>query len=204
MRTEPTGPGGRPRDRRRRPGTSTGATFRRDAQGAVCHQTKARQGYCKEMLMSSSSASLSTPEGPLSVSGAPSLPAGFTDTFTTEPTHADGGTVGCGLPPRPRSPLLELRSMLLRRTAVEDPATGFAARDAARRGSSTARNRTALSLADCCCLGCGVQPGGSRDSPGDTCDLDCEVLAGFVEAVAVFDAARRCRGAAVVGAYRAR
>ena len=33
--------------------------------------------------MSSSSAPLSTPEGPLSVSGAPNLPAGFTDTFTS-------------------------------------------------------------------------------------------------------------------------
>lgn len=33
--------------------------------------------------MSSSSAPLSTPEGPGSVSGAPSLPAGFTDTFTS-------------------------------------------------------------------------------------------------------------------------
>jgi hypothetical protein len=33
--------------------------------------------------MSSASAPLSTPEGPLSVSGAPNLPAGFTDTFTS-------------------------------------------------------------------------------------------------------------------------
>jgi pimeloyl-ACP methyl ester carboxylesterase len=33
--------------------------------------------------MSSSSAPLSTPEGPGSVSGAPHLPAGFTDTFTS-------------------------------------------------------------------------------------------------------------------------
>jgi len=33
--------------------------------------------------MSSSPAPLSTPEGPLSVSGAPNLPAGFTDTFTS-------------------------------------------------------------------------------------------------------------------------
>src|ERR687890_2716707 len=33
--------------------------------------------------MSSSSASLSTPEGPLSASGAPNLPDGFTDTFTS-------------------------------------------------------------------------------------------------------------------------
>ena len=33
--------------------------------------------------MSSSSAHLSTPEGPGSVSGAPNLPEGFTDTFTS-------------------------------------------------------------------------------------------------------------------------
>jgi hypothetical protein len=33
--------------------------------------------------VSSSSAPLSTPEGPGSVSGAPNLPAGFTDTFTS-------------------------------------------------------------------------------------------------------------------------
>ncbi len=37
----------------------------------------------REILMSSSSAPLSTPEGPVSVSGAPNLPAGFTDTFTS-------------------------------------------------------------------------------------------------------------------------
>jgi alpha/beta hydrolase fold len=37
----------------------------------------------KEILVSSSSAPLSTPEGPGSVSGAPNLPAGFTDTFTS-------------------------------------------------------------------------------------------------------------------------
>ena len=37
----------------------------------------------KEILMSTSSASQSTPEGPGSVSGAPNLPAGFTDTFTS-------------------------------------------------------------------------------------------------------------------------
>src|SRR5829696_3625705 len=37
----------------------------------------------KEILMSSSSTHLPTPEGPGSVSGAPNLPAGFTDTFTS-------------------------------------------------------------------------------------------------------------------------
>ena len=39
--------------------------------------------------MSSSSAPLSTPEGPGSVSGAPNLPAGFTDTFTSR--YVDAG-----------------------------------------------------------------------------------------------------------------
>ena len=41
--------------------------------------------------MSSSSAPLSTPEGPGSVSGAPHLPAGFTDTFTSR--YIDTGEV---------------------------------------------------------------------------------------------------------------
>src|SRR5215211_3283321 len=45
----------------------------------------------KEILMSSSSASQSTPEGPGSVSGAPNLPAGFTDTFTSQ--YIDAGDV---------------------------------------------------------------------------------------------------------------
>jgi pimeloyl-ACP methyl ester carboxylesterase len=44
----------------------------------------------KEILMSSSSAPLSTPEGPDSVSGAPNLPAGFTDTFTSRYIDAGG------------------------------------------------------------------------------------------------------------------
>jgi hypothetical protein len=41
--------------------------------------------------MSSFSASLSTPEGPGSVSGAPNLPTGFTDTFTSQ--YVDTGEV---------------------------------------------------------------------------------------------------------------
>src|SRR5215213_5457395 len=40
--------------------------------------------------MSSSSAPLSTPEGPGSVSGAPNLPEGFTDTFTNHYIEANG------------------------------------------------------------------------------------------------------------------
>src|SRR5215213_240816 len=44
----------------------------------------------KESLMSSSSAPRSTPEGPGSVSGAPNLPEGFTDTFTSRYVNAGG------------------------------------------------------------------------------------------------------------------
>jgi hypothetical protein len=40
--------------------------------------------------MSSSSVPPSTPEGPGSVSGAPNLPAGFTDTFTSRYIDAGG------------------------------------------------------------------------------------------------------------------
>ncbi len=41
--------------------------------------------------MRSFSASLSTPKGPGSVSGAPNLPTGFTDTFTSQ--YVDTGEV---------------------------------------------------------------------------------------------------------------
>ena len=40
--------------------------------------------------MSSSSTHLPTPEGPGSVSGAPNLPDGFTDTFTSRYVNAGG------------------------------------------------------------------------------------------------------------------
>jgi hypothetical protein len=42
-----------------------------------------KRDHRKEILMSSSSAPLSTPEGPGAVSGAPHLPEGFADTFTS-------------------------------------------------------------------------------------------------------------------------
>ena len=42
--------------------------------------------------MNPSSTRLPTPEGPGSVSGAPHLPAGFTDTFTSR--YVDTGEVG--------------------------------------------------------------------------------------------------------------
>ncbi len=44
----------------------------------------------KEIFMNSNTASQSTPEGPGSVSGAPNLPAGFTDTFTSRYVDANG------------------------------------------------------------------------------------------------------------------
>jgi len=37
----------------------------------------------KGILMSAASTNLPTPDGPGSVSGAPNLPAGFTDTFAS-------------------------------------------------------------------------------------------------------------------------
>src|SRR5437867_287398 len=43
--------------------------------------TKTRQQCEKEILMSSPSTPMPTPEGPGSVSGAPNLPQGFADTF---------------------------------------------------------------------------------------------------------------------------
>src|SRR5687767_14733368 len=47
------------------------------------HAKKDGRVLRKEILMSSSSTHLPIPEGPGSVSGAPNLPAGFTDTFTS-------------------------------------------------------------------------------------------------------------------------
>jgi pimeloyl-ACP methyl ester carboxylesterase len=53
--------------------------------------------------MSSSSTRLSNPQGPGSVSGAPNLPAGFTDTFTSRYIDAGGlrqhAVIGGGGPP---------------------------------------------------------------------------------------------------------
>jgi hypothetical protein len=43
-----------------------------------------------EIVMSSSSTTLPTPQGPGSVSGAPNLPAGFTDIFTSRYIDAGG------------------------------------------------------------------------------------------------------------------
>src|SRR5918998_2737707 len=61
--------------------------------------------------MSSASAPPSTPEGPGSVSGAPHLPAGFADTFTSR--YVDTGEVGPDVRPFqveiPEEELAELR-----------------------------------------------------------------------------------------------
>jgi pimeloyl-ACP methyl ester carboxylesterase len=64
------------------PGRPTAAT------PASC--TNVRQVLWKGILMSASSTRLPTPEGPGSVSGAPHLPAGFTDTFTSRYVDAAG------------------------------------------------------------------------------------------------------------------
>jgi hypothetical protein len=49
-----------------------------------------RQVLGKGILMSAASSRPPTPEGPGSVSGAPNLPAGFTDTFTSRYIDAGG------------------------------------------------------------------------------------------------------------------
>jgi len=45
----------------------------------------------KGILMSAASTNMPTPDGPGSVSGAPNLPAGFTDTFTSR--YIDNGAL---------------------------------------------------------------------------------------------------------------
>src|SRR5215208_3261824 len=91
--------GGKSRPARcERDGTEKEAGARRAAGGDLpLHRTEAllrpqcrRTLTRKEILMSSSSAPLSTPEGPLSGSGAPNLPDGFTDTFTSRYVNAGG------------------------------------------------------------------------------------------------------------------
>src|SRR5689334_23287107 len=73
-----------------RPGCLTGATRRRDDQALPSPQ-RAREVSREEGPMSSSSESRSVPEGPGSVSGAPNLPEGFTDMFTSR--YIDAGDV---------------------------------------------------------------------------------------------------------------
>jgi hypothetical protein len=117
------------------------------------------------------------------------------------PLTVDGRRIGLGLPAR-AIPLLELRSMLLH------PATGFAARDAALAMLVERAQRRSgawlVGLAGVLLPGLRRMAGRlARDFPGDTSDLDCEVLAGFVEAVDGFDAARgRVAARLLWAAYR--
>ena len=118
-----------------------------------------------------------------------------------EPLTLDGGDVGQGLPARP-IPLVELRSMLLH------PATGFAAQDAAL-GVLVARAQRGgggwmVGLAGVLLPGLRRTAGRlARDFPGNTGDLDSEVLAGFVEAVDGFDPSRgRVAARLLWAAYR--
>jgi hypothetical protein len=117
------------------------------------------------------------------------------------PLTLDGSALGCGLPAR-AIPLLELRSMLLH------PSTGFAARDAALAvlvgRAQQSGGAWLVGLAGVLLPGLRRTAGRlARDFPGDTSDLDCEVLAGFVEAVDGFDAARgRVAARLLWAAYR--
>jgi DNA-directed RNA polymerase specialized sigma24 family protein len=117
------------------------------------------------------------------------------------PLTIDGRRIGLGLPARP-IPLLELRSMLLH------PSTGFAARDAALTilvdRAQHDGGAWLVGLAGVLLPGLRRTAGRlARDFPGDTSDLDCEVLAGFVEAVDGFDASRgRVAARLLWAAYR--
>ncbi len=98
-----------------------------------------------------------------------------------DPLALDGHALGCGLPARPL-PLDELRSVLLH------PSTGFAARDAAL-GELVGRAQTrggawTVGLAGVLLPGLRRVAGHlAREFPGDTADIDAEVLAGFLEAL---------------------
>lgn len=98
-----------------------------------------------------------------------------------DPLALDGHALGCGLPARPL-PLDELRSVLLH------PSTGFAARDAAL-GELVGRAQAdggawTVGLAGVLLPGLRRVAGHlAREFPGDTADIDAEVLAGFLEAL---------------------
>jgi pimeloyl-ACP methyl ester carboxylesterase len=62
-----------------------------DDQSSCGHHAEGRQALKREIVMGSSPKGPSTPEGPGSVSGAPHLPEGFADTFTSR--YIDTGDV---------------------------------------------------------------------------------------------------------------
>jgi len=98
-----------------------------------------------------------------------------------DPLALDGAVLGRGLPARP-IPLDELRSILLH------PSTGYAARDAAV-GELVGRAQAhggawTVGLAGVLLPGLRRVAGHlAREFPGDTADIDAEVLAGFLEAL---------------------
>jgi hypothetical protein len=99
-----------------------------------------------------------------------------------DPLALDGHTLGCGLPARP-IPLDELRSILLH------PSTSFPARDAALgelvRRAQTHGGAWTVGLAGVLLPGLRRVAGHlAREFPGDTADIDAEVLTGFLEALA--------------------
>lgn len=102
-------------------------------------------------------------------------------TTSPEPLALDGATLGCGLPARLIA-LDELRSILLH------PSTSFAARDAALAalvGRAQAHGGTwTVGLAGVLLPGLRRVAGHlAREFPGDTTDIDAEVLTGFLEAL---------------------
>src|SRR6266540_1788313 len=102
-------------------------------------------------------------------------------TTDPEPLALDGATLGCGLPARLIA-LDELRSILLH------PSTSFAARDAALAalvGRAQAHGGGwTVGLAGVLLPGLRRVAGHlAREFPGDTADIDAEVLTGFLEAL---------------------
>ena len=98
-----------------------------------------------------------------------------------DPLALDGARLGHGLPPRLIA-LDELRSILLH------PSTSFAARDAALgelvRRAQTHAGPWTVGLAGVLLPGLRRVAGNlAREFPGDTADIDAEVLTGFLEAL---------------------
>lgn len=118
------------------------------------------------------------------------LDAAFRQLVTgPHPLSLDLSDIGHGLPARPVS-LDELRSILLH------PSCGFAARDAVVAELVTrARSGQAywtVGLAGVLLPGLRRTAGRlARDYPGDTADLDAEVLTGLLDALTAFDPSRR-------------
>lgn len=118
-----------------------------------------------------------------------------------DPLGLDLTDVGHGLPARP-VPLDELRSILLH------PSCGFAARDAVVAElvtrAQSGEGAWTVGLLGVLLPGLRRTAGRlARDYPGDTADLDAEVLTGLLDALPVFDPSRRGVAARLLwAAYR--